>query len=245
MDLQMNKAEIYIYGGTKPTFLDSNGNGALTQKQYKSLTPEQKNDLSKKVKGEKLKRIMQIILKRGQIGDMFYKETYTNQYVIVGEPSQHTECVIAAPCITIELPNEVDAYVYLIPNVCTNYLIKHNIVPLASKTPLNIPIVDKFASTIEITNIKKLSHEYDDHVAHPLYKYIEYMCAHNKNTMFPSEIVEDNRAYYLNLYQHPTDQNTFFDIFGTVFKVTPISSFKKALPSKIEGLRSRSASAWL
>ena len=236
------RTEMSIYGNPTPIYTDSWGQPSMFWSDYNNLTQTQQNELKAKIKKDKYERIIMRILDRAQIGDMFYMyNDDENRYVIVDEPSKETSCVIKAPCFKVDMmydDSDATTYVYLLPAECTNFLIKHGIVPLASKTPLVVPPIR--GQIIDIPSQNVLD-DYDDLQNLPIYKYCKRV-GKNKLLQMPDYNNRENLTMsQLILYQHPENLAMYFDSFGTIFSIARPRQFQRARPSKIAELRSQSA----
>jgi len=216
-------------GMTNRIMLDSWGEKAISFLQYTKLTEEEKRAIGKKMRVDRYKRTIERMLERIQIGDMCYIGSYDICYALVDKPSSKEECVVRVPSILVNMSMSEDlhVFVYLLPVECTNYMLKHDIIPITSDKPLVVPVIKE--APIEIPGMPELS--IVEHKELPFYKY----CAEAiKEPMLRIEHTVYSDTFQIIMYQHPDNESLFFDTCERLFHVQAPIKFTEVLPNQIK-----------
>ena len=213
-------------GMTNRIMLDSWGEKAISFLQYAKLTEEEKRAIGKKMRIDRYKRTIERMLERIQIGDMCNIGSYDICYALVDKPSSKEECVIRVPSISVNMSEDLQVFVYLLPIECTNYMLKHGIIPITSDKPLVVPVIKE--APIEIPGMPELTKaEHED------LHFYKYCVEATKQLALRIEQTGDD-TFQIIMYQHPDNESLFFDTFERLFHVQAPLKFTEVLPNQIK-----------
>ena len=213
-------------GMTNRIMLDSWGEKAISFLQYAKLTEEEKRAIRKKMRIDRYKRTIERMLERIQIGDMCNIGSYDICYALVDKPSSKEECVVRVPSISVNMSEDLQVFVYLLPVECTNYMLKHDIIPITSDKPLVVPVIKE--APIEIPGMPELTKaEHED------LHFYKYCVEATKQLALRIEQTGDD-TFQIIMYQHPDNESLFFDTFERLFHVQAPLKFTEVLPNQIK-----------
>jgi hypothetical protein len=206
--------DICVFGRSKPLCVDSCGETVCTFTDYKNIRfdVEARSRLDWKFAENKRKHVLGYIMRNVQFGDMYqFKGT---RYVVVDEPAMNKACVASVPQINVEMDGST-LCVFLLPLICTQYMVKYGIAPLASKKQLVLARIagSKVNAPIALSATNTLLAEYGKTEC----KNQQSMIMKPRQTDHGA-IISADTMYQLILFQHPSDPSIFFDVSGALFK---------------------------